>query len=83
MWFYLVLPKVIFVVVLALREEGRKQTYGSDRVVFLCYPPRVQQWAPLKKIMKDKHEGLENSQRKGKRRIFREMATQLKMRLHY
>jgi len=40
---------------LALRKGVNKRTYSnedSDRIDLLCSPPRVQQWAPLKKLIK-------------------------------
>jgi len=52
---------------MALREEGRKQTYSngdSDQVDLLYSPSRVQQWAPLEKLMRYESRGLERSQRK-------------------
>jgi len=37
--------------------------------------------APLEKLMKDRHEVLEKSKRKGRSRIFREMVAQMGIRL--
>jgi len=68
------------------KERGRKQTYSigdSDRVDLLCSPPRVQRWSPLEKLMGDRCEVLERSQRKGWSRVFREMVAQMGMRLDY
>jgi len=54
------------------KRRGRKQTYSigdSDRVDLLCYPPRVQWWAPLEKLAEDRREVLERSQRRGRSEV--------------
>jgi len=69
---------------MALREEGRERTYSngdSDPVDLLYSPSRVQQWAPLEKLMKYGSRGLERNQRKKRIRGFREMMTWVEMRL--
>jgi len=51
------------------KGRGRKQTYSigdSDRVDLFCSPPRVQWWAQLEKLMEDRREVLERSQRRGR-----------------
>jgi len=52
---------------MALREEGREQTYSngdSDWVDLFYSPSRVQRWAPLEKLMKHGSRNLERSQKK-------------------
>jgi len=39
------------------KRKWKPKTYStedSDRVDLLCSPPRVQQWAPLEKLMENK-----------------------------
>ena len=67
------------------KERGRKQTYSigdSNWVDLLCYLSRVQRWTPLKKLVEDRREVLERSQRKGRSGgVFRKMVAQMGMRL--
>jgi len=54
------------------KGRGRKRTYSigdSNRVDLLYSPPRVQRWASLEKLMEDKREILERSQRRGRSRF--------------
>ena len=63
---------------MALREQGRERTYSngdSDRVDLLYSPSRVQQWAPLEKLMRYGSGDLERSQRKKRVGGFREIMT--------
>jgi len=68
------------------KGRGRKWTYSIgdfDRVDLLCSPLRVQRWALLEKLMEDRRKVLERSQIKGRLGVFREMMTQMGMRLDY
>jgi len=54
------------------KRRARKRTYSigdSDRIDFLYSPPRVQWWAPLEKLMEDRREVLERSQKRGRSEV--------------